>query len=130
MGDYLERIEKEEALNVWKLMEPKLRRFWEEDMSPEIIDSRINRGFKCRMPAYRLEALKAKDESKKQREEEKQIKKFQIEERKRLREEKKQATKAKKEEAQKNKHERAPRKKQIQVKIPLFSSVKFTSSDV
>ncbi len=58
MGHFTERIYREEAESVWVKMMPKLCKFWEEDLAPELVDSRLARGFKeCRIPAYRKLAM-------------------------------------------------------------------------
>jgi len=55
------RVLKEETDGLWKKMLPKLLRFWEQDMAPELVDSRRCRRLGYRQPEYRNNAIKQRE---------------------------------------------------------------------
>jgi uncharacterized protein YdaU (DUF1376 family) len=63
------RITKDATLNRWNEMKPKLIRFFEQDLVPEIVDSMFDKNMGYRQPDYRAEAiesyLKEQEEKKK-----------------------------------------------------------------
>jgi len=63
-GEYfLERVSKSPANDApWKKLKTKLVHFWENDVLPELADSRLERKLKPRIPQYRLDAMKARQE--------------------------------------------------------------------
>ncbi len=64
-GHFLQRIHRnKETDKLWKKMEEKLVKFWENDLAPELVDSRMERGWsQYRCPQYR-EAAREKKASK------------------------------------------------------------------
>lgn len=54
-GIYVERIERsDETLNHWKKIVEKCERFWNDELAPEIENSRWDRGLEYRVPSYRI----------------------------------------------------------------------------
>ncbi|ODM91394.1 Chromosome-anchoring protein RacA [Orchesella cincta] len=62
-GDYfLQRVTRESTSALWDKMKPKLIRFWEHELLPELADSRLERKLKPRIPEYRALAMKVKED--------------------------------------------------------------------
>ncbi|ODM95241.1 hypothetical protein Ocin01_11442, partial [Orchesella cincta] len=66
---FIQRIERnEETASTWEKMKMKLQKFWTEDLAPELVDSRLERGYKdYRCPESRLVGRKRLEESRKKR---------------------------------------------------------------
>jgi exodeoxyribonuclease (lambda-induced) len=65
VGTFTERIFwNPESIEIWKTMKEKLETFWIEDLAPEIVDSRLGRGykdFKCSVTREQGRKRKMKD---------------------------------------------------------------------
>jgi len=68
-GIFIERINKSAATDVdWNSLKLKLEKFWLEDLAPELVDSRFERGYRdYRCPKNRLKARQAKEAAKRKR---------------------------------------------------------------
>jgi len=66
-GFYLERIcRSTETETLWNNMEIKLEKFWMEDLAPELVDSRFDRGYtEYRCPQMRVAERQKKAQKKK-----------------------------------------------------------------
>jgi len=67
-GIFIERIDKSPETDVkWNSLKQKLEKFWIEDLAPELVDSRFERGYReYRCPPNRLAARIAKQKRKEQ----------------------------------------------------------------
>jgi hypothetical protein len=67
-GHFIQRVHRnDETDKLWSKMEKKLVKFWEDDLAPEIVDSRMERGWsQYRCPQYR-EAERARKVASKQK---------------------------------------------------------------
>jgi len=70
-GIFIERINKSPTTDTdWTSLKLKLEKFWLEDLAPELVDSRFERGYRqYRCPTNRLKARKAKEDAKRKRQE-------------------------------------------------------------